>query len=229
MFKKFLRASIVALGMLVGTISPAYSADCAKALVTVFGHEGGYTADRNDPGNWTGGKVGVGKLKGTKFGIAANSFPNLDIKHLTLAQAAKIYRTNYWNPLHLDRLESQAIATILFDTAVNMGTGTEARTLQEAINCTNYPRADIRVTGVIDDMTINMCNKSLNKKALYTALCGIQFEKYRAIVARNPKMDRYMVSWLCRIGDYGQDKSVVLIAKLKKRGYTVLDAKGHKL
>ena len=37
----------------------------------VIGHEGLFQNDRDDRGNWTSGKIGVGELKGTKFGIAA--------------------------------------------------------------------------------------------------------------------------------------------------------------
>lgn len=51
-----------------------------KAFDRLIGHEAGYSNDRRDPGNWTGGIVGKGQLKGTKFGIAANTYPNLDIK-----------------------------------------------------------------------------------------------------------------------------------------------------
>lgn len=45
-----------------------------KAFNRLIGHEAGYSNDRRDPGNWTGGKVGIGTLKGTKFGIAANTY-----------------------------------------------------------------------------------------------------------------------------------------------------------
>ncbi|WP_236513543.1 glycosyl hydrolase 108 family protein, partial [Escherichia coli] len=57
-----------------------------QAFKVTIGHEGSFTLNKNDAGNWTGGKVGVGQLKGTKYGIAANSYPNLDIKNLTLDQ-----------------------------------------------------------------------------------------------------------------------------------------------
>ena len=53
---------ILVVAMLVFTAcSPSSAADINKALVVVFGHEGGLQCDRNDPGNWTGGKVGVGR------------------------------------------------------------------------------------------------------------------------------------------------------------------------
>ena len=54
----------------------------------LLSHEGGYSSDRQDPGNWTGGQVGLGELKGTKFGIAANTFP-CDHLHLTRNHIAR--------------------------------------------------------------------------------------------------------------------------------------------
>lgn len=70
-------------------------ANLASDLVQVFGHEGGYDADPRDRGNWTSGVPGKGQLKGTKFGIASHVYPNLDIKNLTMAQAAEIYGRDY--------------------------------------------------------------------------------------------------------------------------------------
>jgi len=52
---------------------PAFAADIQKSLTVVFGHEGGLQCDYSDPGNWTGGKVGVGRHGCTKYGIATNT------------------------------------------------------------------------------------------------------------------------------------------------------------
>ena len=52
-------------------------------------HEGGLSLDRRDTGNWTGGKVGLGRLVGTKYGIAASAHPMLDIRGLTLDGAGR--------------------------------------------------------------------------------------------------------------------------------------------
>ena len=86
----------------------------------LLSHEGGFTDDRRDPGNWTGGKVGAGLLKGTKFGIAANTYPALDIKNLTRAQAVAIYRWDFWERARCDRLPA-VVAFQLLDGAVNSG------------------------------------------------------------------------------------------------------------
>lgn len=101
-----------------------------QAFDRLINHEGGYSNDRNDLGNWTGGKVGVGELKGTKFGIAAHSYPYLDIKNLTLEQAKEIYRRDFWDIL------GEAHSSIkfqVFDAAVNHGHGNAIRFLQRAV------------------------------------------------------------------------------------------------
>ena len=101
------------------------------AFDRLIDHEGGYSDDPRDPGNWTGGKVGRGELKGTKFGLAANTYGHLDIKNLTLDDARRVYREDFWDILG-DRTHS-AIKFQLFDAAVNHGHGNAIRILQRAV------------------------------------------------------------------------------------------------
>jgi lysozyme family protein len=103
-----------------------------QAFELLIGHEGGFTDHRADPGNWTGGKVGSGTLKGIKLGISAASFPTLDILALTLDDARAIYRRLYWDRVHGDQLPP-ALALLVFDAAVNNGVARAARLLQAAI------------------------------------------------------------------------------------------------
>lgn len=108
-------------------------------------HEGGYSSDRADPGNWTGGQVGVGVLKGTKYGIAANTYPELDIRNLTWEQAKAIYRRDFWQAARCD-LMRPSIAFQLLDGAVNSGVRRASMWLQEA--------AGTKVDGVIGPQTL---------------------------------------------------------------------------
>lgn len=103
-----------------------------KAFKLVVGEEGGFSKDPEDPGNWTGGKKGLGILKGTKYGISAASYPNLDIVNLTLDKAKSIYLANYWNPCGCDELSFQ-VALPLFDCAVNCGKNEAIILLQRAL------------------------------------------------------------------------------------------------
>lgn len=93
-------------------------------------HEGGFSDDPRDPGNWTSGKCGVGLLKGTKFGIAANTYGHLDIKNLTLADAKKIYFDDFWSVLG-DKAHP-AVKYQFFDAIINHGEGNAWRILQRA-------------------------------------------------------------------------------------------------
>jgi lysozyme family protein len=99
-----------------------------KALEVTLSQEAGYTDDPEDRGNWTSGKVGEGELKGTKYGISAMSYPHLDIKALTLVDAAAIYKRDYWDTLQADALPP-ATALVAFDICVNSGVGTARRFL----------------------------------------------------------------------------------------------------
>ena len=98
----------------------------------IFRHEGGMSMIRSDPGNWTSGKVGVGELRGTNFGIAAHAHPNVDIPNLTKAQAREIYRRQYWNPIRGDDL-TYGIDLVTMDPAVNSGVSRGVRWLQQAL------------------------------------------------------------------------------------------------
>lgn len=97
-------------------------------------HEGGYSDDPRDPGNWTGGAQGVGVLKGTKYGIAANTFPTLDIRNLTREQARGIYRVRYF-PEVFETLPP-GIAWALADAAVNSGMSRAVKWLQQVVAAT---------------------------------------------------------------------------------------------
>lgn len=98
----------------------------------ILSHEGGYSTDRTDSGNWTGGRVGVGTLKGTKFGIAANTYPTLDIKNLTWDTAAALYRRDFWDASKASLLPP-VVGFQLLDGAVNSGVRRATQWLQRAV------------------------------------------------------------------------------------------------
>jgi len=104
----------------------------ARCFAFTLGAEGGYTDNPADPGNWTGGAVGHGELRGTKFGISAAAYPALDIANLSEAEAQAIYRRDFYAPLHGDVLPLP-VAMVAFDAAVNAGMRRSVCWLQEAM------------------------------------------------------------------------------------------------
>jgi len=98
-----------------------------------IGEEGKLSLDPKDPGNWTGGVVGIGQLKGTKYGVSARAYPNLDIPNLSLVDAKSIAMANYWNKIAGDSLPPY-LAFQMFDAAFNQGAFEAKRILQYCLN-----------------------------------------------------------------------------------------------
>ena len=114
-----------------------------------IGHEGKFQANPKDRGNWTGGKEGVGELKGTKWGLAAMTYPHLDIANITLEQAKEIYYNDWWLKLKMERWPN-VMKYQMFDAAFNHGTGRANQFLQFA--------ARVKDDGVIGPKTITAVN-----------------------------------------------------------------------
>ncbi|UFM63632.1 glycoside hydrolase family 108 protein [Paracoccus sp. MA] len=91
-----------------------------RCLAEVLRHEGGYVNDPHDPGGET------------NMGISKRSYPQEDIKGMTRARAAEIYRRDYWNPVRGDDLPA-GMDLVAFDAAVNSGVSRGAKWLQTAL------------------------------------------------------------------------------------------------
>jgi lysozyme family protein len=92
--------------------------DFETAFDRLIDSEGGYVNHPNDPGGET------------KFGISKRTYPNVDIKNLTLDGAKEIYRRDFWNVV---TTAHSAIKFQAFDFAVNSGIPTAIRKLQTAV------------------------------------------------------------------------------------------------
>ncbi len=133
-----------------------------QAFERLIGHEGGFTDNPKDPGNWTGGKVGVGQLKGTKYGLAANTYPSLDIRNLTREQVRPIYKRDWWDKLKLDLLPA-AVRFDVFDAAVNSSIPQAVKFLQRA--------AGAKDDGVMGPATVAAAN-AMDPEQLDSRLSG---------------------------------------------------------
>lgn len=122
-----------------------------QAFERLIDHEGKFTNDRQDRGNWTTGVIGKGELKGTKYGISAMTYPDLDIKNLTLVQAKQIYKRDWWDKINADQIDT-ALVFQVWDFAINAGMGTAKRKLQLAVGVLD--------DGIIGKLTIQAINKA---------------------------------------------------------------------
>lgn len=166
---------------------PVDSITFDEAFKRLIGHEGGYSTDRRDPGNWTGGRVGVGTLKGTKFGLAANTYPNLDIKNLTLAQAKAIYKKDWWDKLGADGMHS-AIVFQLWDFAINAGKSRAIKELQQAVG--------VPADGIIGPQTL----AAVNAHDLNDVILSLTAERLKFYTSLNT-FKTYGKGWTNRVAD----------------------------
>jgi lysozyme family protein len=105
------------------------------AFKDLIGLEGNFSNDENDPGNWTGGAVNNGTLKGTKYGISAAAYPNEDIVNLQLSRAQTLYQQDYWDKMKCDALPTE-VAIALFKEGVNLGCEGAIKCLQNSLKVT---------------------------------------------------------------------------------------------
>lgn len=111
-----------------------------QMIERVLGHEGGYVFDRRDPGGET------------QWGISKRSYPTVDIKKLTRAQAIDLYRRDFWKRVHGDQLPACFVFQAL-DAAVNHGVGNSIRWMQRAAGV-----ADDGVIGPVTLAAIGRCD-----------------------------------------------------------------------
>ena len=98
-----------------------------KSLEVILHHEGGYVNHPKDPGGET--NMGVTKRVYEDFGGTK------DMKELTREDVEPIYKKNYWDRVKGDDLPD-GLDLMIFDFAVNAGTGRAAKFIQKLVNTT---------------------------------------------------------------------------------------------
>lgn len=152
---------------------------------------GGYTNDPDDPGGET------------KWGVSRGTYPDLDIKNLTLEQAkGEVYFPDYWlgsgqQKSFCDRLPSP-LNRVHFDCVINIGNWKVTKSHQPLF----HGRANMilqRALGVDDDGLIGPLTLSAvvdaNQRALVTDAIAKRDDYYRT---RGHWALKYINGWLNR-------------------------------
>lgn len=112
------------------------------------------------------------------------------VKSLTADEAKDIYRKEYWDPLHLDHINDQAVAAKVFDLAVNMGVVSAARFLQASCG--------VAEDGVVGPITIARAN-AMDPVALLGSIRARASNRYQEIASANPTLVGNLHGWLSRL------------------------------
>jgi len=139
--------------------------------------EGGYVNDPQDRGGET------------NFGISKRAYPNVDIKNLTVAGAKEIYKRDYWDRVRASEINSQEIASGLFDTAVNMGVRTASKLLQAC--------ADAHPDGIIGNVSLQKIN-SMDTETLLLRFKISKIARYAYLAKKRPANRKYLLGWINR-------------------------------
>ena len=186
-----------------------------EAYNKTMSHEGGYVNDPDDSGgetycgiarkyhsDWSGWAIidGIKKTRSLKVNEIISGTILKD-------KVLEFYKIKFWDVNSLDRIHSSKISGELFDTGVNMGTGTAAKFLQEAVNLLNKNgrrHPDLIVDGKIGNKTISTingvyCASTRLTLALLKTLNGLQFMKYVKICESRPSQEKFFYGWLNRV------------------------------
>jgi lysozyme family protein len=170
----------------------------------VIEREGGYVnhpADRGGPTNW-----GITEAVARRQGYVG------DMRALPRSDAAAIYKRLYWFKPRFGEvaIQAPALAAELFDTGINMGTGTATAFLQRALNALNREGrdyADLAVDRQIGPATITALQAFLRKRSgngesvLLKAVEALQGAHYINIAEARPSQEAFVYGWLAnRIG-----------------------------
>lgn len=130
--------------------------------------DGGYTNDPADPGGET------------KWGISKKSYPDVDIKNLTIDKAIEIYKRDYYDsyrnrkssPLILDDMPLP-YAVAVFDSGVNCGV----------------------------NRTYGWHLIAIKTKDPVKTLLGLRDARYTDLKASNSAFNKYYKGWISRLND----------------------------
>lgn len=148
-------------------------ANFEACMAEVFKHEGGYVNDPHDPGGET------------NMGIYKRSYPKENIRGMTRARAAQIYRRDFWDKLRCDELPD-GLDLVAFDAAVNSGPSRGAKWLQQALG--------VAADGKVGMATIGAAKNTYAPAAVMRAI-GFR----RAFLKTLPTWERYKNGWNKRL------------------------------
>jgi lysozyme family protein len=128
----------------------------------------------------------------TKFGIAKQANPSINIATLTLDKALNIYFNEYWLIGKCDKISSP-LNILHFDTCVNMGVGAAAKLLQTSLG--------LIADGNIGPATLGAVLALPNSSLVCTKYLDSKQSRYDSIVAHNPSQAKFANGWKARTDD----------------------------
>ena len=166
-----------------------------RFIKVILRHEGGFVNDPVDPGG------------ATKYGISIRLLSRLgelgdidkdgdvdihDIQAMTLEAASEIYHECFYKPLRIEEILDPSLAMQVFDFAVNAGSKTAVKILQESLK--------IKADGILGPKTL----AEVNNYSTSTPLMVYRYARndfYRNLAHQKPTLKKFLQGWLNRVSD----------------------------
>ncbi|ACL57407.1 glycoside hydrolase family 108 protein [Methylobacterium nodulans] len=153
-----------------------------RALTLVLAHEGGYVDHPDDPG----GPTNLGVTIGTLSAVLGRPATRAEVKALTPAKVAPIYRTRFWDAVRGDELPA-GVDYAVFDFAVNSGPARAAIALQRLVGVAD--------DGVIGSVTLAAVART-DQRWLVKALCDSRLAFLQSLTKSWPTFGK---GWTTRV------------------------------
>lgn len=154
-----------------------------ECLAHVLKHEGGYVDHPKDPG----GATNLGCTKKVWEEWVGHEVTKDDIKALTVADVAPLYKARYWDKCRCDDLP-HGVDFAVFDLAINSGTGRASKFLQGACG--------VAADGAIGPATLAAVTK-MNPRELASKICERRLEFLQAL----PTWETFGKGWGRRVAE----------------------------
>ena len=171
-------------------------ADFDPSFMRVIELEGGWTLTDND-----------GDLGGMTFaGISRKANPNwsgwpliddgaISETPVLRDKVKTLYKIRYWDPLRLDEIKDQGVASHIFSCSVLSGPSTAALLSQVGAN--------VIADGDIGPITVSAIN-SISSELWEMRFCVARIIRYSKIVTKDPTQRKWFLGWVNRaLGDVG--------------------------
>lgn len=165
------------------------------ALQQVLKSEGGYVNHPSDPG----GRTNLGVTQKVWEEWVGHPVTEADMRALTPELVAPLYKKMYWDKVKGDDLPS-GVDYVVFDIAVNSGTGRAAKMLQQVVG--------VPADGAIGPKTINAvltCNVS--GEDLVNKLCDKRLAFWQSL----PTFDTFGKGWTNR-GTHVREEALKMVS-----------------
>ena len=170
-------------GVIEGKFTPG-DADRPASKRSLLSRAVGLSNEAGDTGGWT------------KFGIAQNANPQIDVPSLTLAQAVELYRKGYWIPCRCDELPFE-VAFMVFDAACGSGPNRAIKLLQRTVG--------VAEDGKFGPATLAAC-KAMDPDTFADKFMEVHCAFGRSIAEHNPSQQKWVAGWTrrWRVLKYGE-------------------------